>query len=216
MEFASEMVVKATLAGLTITEVPVTLRPDGRSRPSHLRSWRDGWRHLRLMLLLSPRWLFLVPGLSLTLASLAVFLRLWWGPLALGGVTFDTNTLIVAAAGLAAGVQAVLLGMLAKAFAVQQGLAPPNRLLDRLRRWQPVELGIAAGAVLLIAGFGHLLLALERWRETGFGDLSYPDSLRIVVPAVTLAALGVQLAFAGFALAVLDLGREIRLRHVER
>lgn len=216
MEFASEMVVKATLAGLRMAEVPVTLRPDGRSRRPHLRSWRDGWRHLRFMLLFSPRWLFLVPGLTLALLSLAAFLRLWAGPLTVAGVTFDTNTLVVASAGLVAGVQAVLFGVLAKAFAVQEGLVPPNRALARLRRLHPVELGVAAGAVLVLAGLGYLLVAVSRWGAVGFGDLSYPDSLRTVVPAVTAAALGVQLAFAGFALAVLDLGREIRLGHARR
>jgi glycosyltransferase involved in cell wall biosynthesis len=215
MEFASEMVVRATLAGLRITEVPVTLRPDGRSRPPHLRSWRDGWRHLRFMLLFSPRWLFLIPGLTLAALSLAVFLRLAFGPAQLGGVTFDTNTLIVASAGLTAGVQLVLFGVLAKAFAVQQGIAPPAPLLTRLRRLRPVELGIAGGAGLVLFGLGYLLVAVEQWREAGFGTLSYPDSLRVVVPAVTALALGIQLAFAGFALAVLDLGREIRLRRAE-
>ena len=216
MEFASEMVVKATLQGLKIAEVPVTLRPDGRSRRPHLRSWRDGWRHLRFMLLFSPRHLFLIPGLVLTLLSLAAFLRLWAGPWTLGGVTFDTNTLIVAATGLVAGVQTLLFGMLAKAFVAQQGLVRPNRLLARLRRGRPAELGITAGVGLALLGLGYLLLALERWREVGFGTLSYPDSLRIVVPAVTAIALAIQLTFAGFALAVLDLGREVRLQRVRR
>ena len=110
MEFASEMVVRASFAGLALAEVPVTLRRDGRSRPPHLRSWRDGWRHLRFMLLFSPRWLFLIPGLTLALASLAAFLMLLAGPVRLGGVTFDVNTLILASAGLVAGVQTVLLG----------------------------------------------------------------------------------------------------------
>jgi glycosyltransferase involved in cell wall biosynthesis len=216
MEFASEMVVKATLAGLRITEVPVTLRPDGRSRQPHLRSWRDGWRHLRFMLLFSPRWLFLIPGSALALASLALFLRLLLGPLRLGTVTFDTNTLLVAAAGLVAGVQAVLFGVLAKAFAVQQGIAPPTPLLTRLQALRPVELGIASGLALIVLGLGYLLVAVHGWAKTGFGELSYPDSLRIVVPAVTFGALGVQLAFAGFALAVLELGREIRLQRADR
>jgi glycosyltransferase involved in cell wall biosynthesis len=216
MEFASEMVVKATLKRLKIVEVPITLRPDGRFRRPHLRSWRDGWRHLRFMLLFSPRWLFLVPGVTLAALSLLVFVRLWLGPLELAGVTFDTNTLILASAGVVAGVQAVLLGVLVKAFAVQQGLVPPNRLVALLRRLHPVELGIAAGGALVLLGGGWLLLALERWREVGFGTLSYPDSLRVVVPAVAAMALGVQLAFAGFALAVLDLGREIRLQRGQR
>jgi hypothetical protein len=212
MEFASEMVVKATFARLVVTEVPVTLRPDGRSRRPHLRSWRDGWRHLRFMLLFSPRWLFLVPGLTVALLSLAAFLRLMAGPVQVGSVTFDVNTLILASAGLVVGVQTVLLGMLAKAFAVHQGIAPPTPLLTRLQHLRPVELGIVSGGLLVLLGLGHVLIAVVRWGQADFGALPYPQGVRVVVPAVTLAALGIQLAFSGFALAILEFGREIRLK----
>jgi hypothetical protein len=212
MEFASEMVVKATLARLAIEEAPVTLRPDGRSRPPHLRSWRDGWRHLRFMLLFAPQWLFLAPGAALALASLLVFLRLAAGPVELGGVRFDTNTMLVAGLGLVTGVQALLFGVIAAMFAVNQGLLPPTGLTRRLARRRPVESGIAAGGVLALAGALHLGYEIELWRRAGFGDLSHPQSLRVVVPAVVALALGAQLALAGFALAVLDLSREIRLR----
>lgn len=215
MEYASEMVVRASLARLPLAEVPVTLRPDGRTRAPHLRSWRDGWRHLRFMLLFSPRWLFLIPGLTLALASLAALLLLLAGPVRLGGVTFDVNTLIMASAGLVAGVQTVLLGMLAKAAAVQLGIAPPTPLLTRLQGWRTVELGIVAGFGMLLLGLTHAVLALERWREAGFGELAPADSVRIVVPAVTAAAIGLQLAFAGFALAILEFGRELRLKRAQ-
>jgi hypothetical protein len=217
MEFASEMVVKAALAGLTIGEVPVTLRPDGRSRPPHLRSWRDGWRHLRFMLLLTPTWLFLVPGAALGSASLLLFLRLAWGPLRIaGGVVLDTNTMLVAGLGLVTGVQVFLLGTLAKLFAVNQGLLPPTPLTERLRRRRPVEAGILAGVALVLCGLANLAYGVEVWRRSGFGDLSYPDSLRIVVPAVVALALGTQLVFAGFLMALLDPDREIRLGRVGR
>ena len=212
MEYASEMVVRATFARLVVTEVPVTLRPDGRSRPPHLRSWRDGWRHLRFMLLFSPRWLYLMPGLALAGLSLALFLRLMLGPWTVGGVTFDVNSLILASAGLVAGVQTVLLGMLAKASAVQLGIVPPSPLLSRLQQLRPVELGIGCGLALLLLGLGHLLWALQHWRATGFGELTPDAGVRIVVPAVTAAALGLQFAFSGFALAVLEFGRELRLK----
>ena len=212
MEYASEMVVRATFARLVVTEVPVTLRPDGRSRPPHLRSWRDGWRHLRFMLLFSPRWLYLMPGLALAGLSLALFLRLMLGPWTVGGVTFDVNSLILASAGLVAGVQTVLLGMLAKASAVQLGIVPPSPLLSRLQQLRPVELGIGCGLALLLLGLGHLLWALQHWRATGFGELTPDAGVRIVVPAVTAAALGMQFAFSGFALAVLEFGRELRLK----
>ena len=212
MEYASEMVVRATFARLVVTEVPVTLRPDGRSRPPHLRSWRDGWRHLRFMLLFSPRWLYLMPGLALAGLSLALFLRLMLGPWTVGAVTFDVNSLILASAGLVAGVQTVLLGMLAKASAVQLGIVPPSPLLSRLQQLRPVELGIGCGLALLLLGLGHLLWALQHWRATGFGELTPDAGVRIVVPAVTAAALGMQFAFSGFALAVLEFGRELRLK----
>lgn len=212
MEFASEMVVKASFVGLPMAEVPVTLRPDRRSRPPHLRSWRDGWRHLRFMLLASPRWLFVMPGLALAALSLVAFLRLAAGPLQLGHVTFDVNTLVLAAAGLVAGVQMILLGVIAKSFAVQQGIAPPTPYINLLQRLHPVEFGIAAGGVLILVGLTYVLTAVAHWRAVGFGDLPYRESVRIVIPAVTAAALGIQLAFSAFALAVLDLGREIRLK----
>jgi glycosyltransferase involved in cell wall biosynthesis len=215
MELASEMVVKATLARLRIVEVPVTLRPDGRSRPPHLRSWRDGWRHLRFMLLFTPRWLFLIPGAVLSLASLLLFLRLAAGPLELAGVRFDTNSLLVAGLGLITGVQMLLFGVLAKLFAVNQGLLPPTAFTGWLRRRRLVELGIGSGGVLALLGLGYLAYEVELWRRAGFGDLSYPESLRIVVPAVTALAVGVQLVFAGFMLALIDLSREIRLRNLD-
>jgi Glycosyl transferase family 2 len=212
MEFASEMVVRASFAGLQLAEVPVTLRPDGRARPPHLRSWRDGWRHLRFMLLFSPRWLFLIPGLTLALASLVAFLLLLAGPVRLGSVTFDVNTLIMASAGLVAGVQTVLLGMLAKAAAVQLGIAPATRLLARLQGVRTIELGMVSGGVMLLVGLTYALFAVARWREAGFGALAPADSVRIVVPAVTAAAIGIQLAFSGFALAILAFGHELRLK----
>ncbi len=215
MEFASEMVVRAGFARLRLAEVPVTLRPDRRSRPPHLRSWRDGWRHLRFMLLFSPRWLFLIPGLTVALASLACFLLLLSGPVRVGGVTFDVNTLIMASAGIVAGVQTVLLGMLAKAAAVQLGVAPPTPLLARLQSLRTIELGIFAGGFLLFIGLVYALVAVARWRDVGFGDLPPAESVRIVVPAVTAAAVGVQLAFTGFALAILEFGRELRLKRAQ-
>ena len=216
MEFASEMVVRAGIVGLKLAEVPITLRPDGRSRPPHLRSWRDGWRHLRFMLLFSPRWLFLIPGLVLALVSLAAFLRLTAGPLVVGHVVFGVNTLIVASAGLVAGVQMVLLGILVKAFAVQQGFAPPTPLLTKLQRLQPVELGIASGGALILLGITYFLVALAHWHAVDFGYLPEREGVRIIVPAVTAGALGIQLACSGFALAVLEFGRDVRMRRAQR
>jgi hypothetical protein len=149
------------------------------------------------------------------LASLVAFLLLLAGPVRVGGVTFDVNTLILASAGIVAGVQTVLLGILAKAAAVQLGVAPPTPLLTRLQGLRTIEVGIVAGGILLLLGLAYALLAVARWREVGFGDLPPADSVRIVVPAVTAAAVGIQLAFTGFALAILDFGRELRLKRAQ-
>jgi hypothetical protein len=206
MEFASEMVVKSTLAGLKIDQMPITLRPDRRSRPSHMRSWRDGWRHLRFMLLFTPTWLFLVPGGSLTMVGAVGFAALSSGPVTVSGVTFDTNTLLVCSITIIIGVQTLFFGLFTKLFAIHQGLLPKNERITRLLKSHPVEWGIALGLLAVLVGLAYLAGAVLLWREAGFGELSYPDSLRIVIPAVTAIALGVQFVFSGFVVAVLDLG----------
>jgi hypothetical protein len=206
MEFASEMVVKSTLAGLKIDQMPITLRPDRRSRPSHLRSWRDGWRHLRFMLLFTPTWLFLVPGGSLTIAGAFGFAALSSGPVTVSGVTFDTNTLLVCSMAIITGAQTLFFGLFTKLFAIHRGLLPRNERITRLLKSHPVEWGIGLGLLTLLVGLAYLAGAVLLWRGAGFGELSYPDSLRIVIPAVTAIALGVQFVFSGFVLAVLDLG----------
>jgi hypothetical protein len=208
MEFASEMLVKASLAGLSITQIPVTLRPDRRNRAPHLRSWRDGWRHLRFMLLFSPKWLFFVPGLLLFTSGLAGFIVLMTGPVTINGVTFDTNTLLVCAAMIMTGFQALFFAVFAKAFAVRFGILPPDRRITRILKSQPVELGIGGGLVLLLLGLGYLVAALLYWKEVSFGDLSYAESLRIVIPAITAISLGVQSMFCGFVLGILNLPRK--------
>jgi hypothetical protein len=209
MEFASEMVVKSTLARLRIDQVPITLRPDRRNRPPHLRSWRDGWRHLRFMLLFTPRWLFMVPGSLLTAVGALGFVVLLRGPVTVAGVTFDTNTLLVCSAAIITGAQTIFFGVFTKLFAVHQGLLPPNEKASKLLRSQPVELGIGLGFLALLVGVGYLFGAFVVWAEVDFGQLSYPQSLRIVIPAVTAIALGVQAIFSGFALAILELSHEV-------
>ena len=200
------MVVKSTLAELKIDQMPITLRPDRRSRPSHLRSWRDGWRHLRFMLLFTPTWLFLVPGGSLTIAGAFGFAALSSGPVTVSGVTFDTNTLLVCSMAIITGVQTLFFGLFTKLFAIHRGLLPQNERITRLLKSHPVEWGIGLGFLTLLVGLAYLAGAVLLWRGAGFGELSYPDSLRIVIPAVTAIALGVQFVFSGFVLAVLDLG----------
>src|ERR1700751_4689275 len=147
MEFASEMVVRATLAGQPVEEGPTTLPPDGRSRPPHLRSWRDGWRHLRFMLLFSPRWLFLVPGLLLVALGGVVGFRLWLGPIRVGQVHFDTNTLLVCALALIVGVQLCLFAIFARVFTATEGLLPFGERYVKLFRVFTLERGLAAGVL---------------------------------------------------------------------
>jgi glycosyltransferase involved in cell wall biosynthesis len=205
MEFASEMIIRATLEGLRIGEIPVTLRRDGRDRPPHLRPWRDGWRHLRFMLLFSPRWLFLYPGLALLTLGLSLGLRLLAGPLPLGPITLDVHTLLFCAAFVLVGFQCLQFAALTKVFALRNGLHPARgKRAGALRLWTP-ELGLVAGALLAAAGLGFAIAALLGWRATGFGDLSPDALLRLVVPAGTLGALGVQLMLGSLFLGILHL-----------
>ena len=207
MEFASEMVIKASLAGLRIEEVAVTLRPDGRSRPPHLRSWRDGWRHLRFMLLFSPRWLFLVPGSVLVVLGLGIGLRLMAGPIPVGRLRFDTNTLLVCSMAILVGLQLCLFGLFTRIFAIHAGLLPDAGLTTRFGRLFTLERGVGAALLFLALGAGLMGRAILAWAEVGFGQMSYPDSLRMVIPAVTLITIGVQVIFSSFFLSVLSLVR---------
>ena len=205
MEFASELVVKAELHRLKITEVPTRLAKDGRGRPPHLNSWRDGWRHLRFLLLYCPRWLYYYPGLTLLLLGLGLFVWLLPGVRTVAGVSFDVHTLVCASGFTLLGFQALTFGMFARVFAASEGLHP--------RSSQPalygfyVEKGIFLGLLLILGGIGSALAALEIWRETGYGPLEPSTTLRLVILAVTLAGLGGHAILSGFFLGLLDLGR---------
>ncbi len=205
MEFASEMVVKASLRALRIAEVPTTLSPDGRSRPPHLRSWRDGWRHLRFLLLFSPRWLFLYPGLLLMALGLTSMLWLAAGPRSVGSLVLDVNTLVYAAAALICGFQAVAFALFAKVFAINARLLPPDPRIERTTRLLSMEVGIVTGGLLLVAGLAASAYAVGFWGRAAFGPLDPAVSLRIVVPAVTALVLGLQTVFSSFFLSVLGL-----------
>ncbi|MGC2194317.1 MAG: glycosyltransferase family 2 protein [Terriglobales bacterium] len=207
MEFATEMVVKATLLNLRIAEVPTTLSPDGRSRPPHLRTWRDGWRTLRFFLLYSPRWLFLYPGIGLMV--LGSVLGLWLLPAqrTVGTVTFDVHTLLYAGAFVLLGFQAISFAVFTKLFAISEGLHPPDATLERLFRYITLEVGLAVGGLLTILGLGASLLAVAGWGTRHFGALDYPHTMRVVIPAVLLLTLGAQTVFASFFLSVLGLPR---------
>jgi hypothetical protein len=207
MEFASEMVVQATLHQLRIAEVPITLSKDGRTRPPHLRSWRDGWRHLRFLLMYSPRYLFLVPGLALMLAGTAVSVALLPGPLTVGRVTLDVNTLLFAGAAVILGAQAILFSLFAKVFAITEGLLRPDPRLERMFRYVTLESGLIAGAAAFVAGLGLSVASLHAWRATGFGPLDPARSLRQVIPAALMMILGAQVIFSSFFLSILGLRR---------
>jgi len=207
MEFASEMVVKATLHKLRITEVPTVLFQDGRSRPPHLRSWRDGWRHLRFLFLYSPRWLFLYPGLLLMLAGVFVSLWLLPGARSLGSVTFDIDTLLYAASAIVIGFQAVSFSVFTKIFAVSEGLLPTDERLDRIFKYITLETGLILGAALLLLGFGMSLYAVSSWGAHSFGDLEPTKILRIVIPSVTALMIGSEIILSSFFLSVLGLKR---------
>ena len=205
MEFASEMVIKASLKGMRITEVPVVLRPDGRSRPPHLRTWRDGWRHLRFMLVFSPRWLFLYPGLALLVVGLGLSVLLVAGPLRIGGVRLDIHTMLVAGFLALLGYQLVLFAVFTKMFAIREGFHPPHPALQTLLRYVTLEVGLLAGALMVLGGLAALVLAVTSWQSVGFGNLNPSTTMREVIPAVVLLSLGTQTIFASFFISILSI-----------
>ena len=205
MEFASELVVKASLAGWRIAEVPTTLAPDGRGRPAHLRSWRDGWRHLRLLLLFSPRWLFLYPGVALLAAGMAMTAALYFSELHIGGAGIDIHSMLYAAAAALLGLQLCLFALFARLAAQGAGLLPPQPLLERLLRALTLERGLLAGIGIALAGFVWSAGAFLAWRESGFGALDPRIVMRDTIPASALMVAGMELVLASFLVSVLRL-----------
>lgn len=203
MEFATEMLIKASLRGARIEEVPITLHRDGRmAHAPHLRTFRDGWRTLRFFLICSPRWLFVYPGLLL-LALGALGFGVAMPGLTLFGATLDAHTLLFASLALTVGYQAVLFGWLARTLAAREGFLAETQLLGWLRAVLTLERGLAFGCVALLAGVGLLLGAVGQWQAAGFGRLDYAQTMRWVIPGVTLTALGFQTVLASFFVAVL-------------
>ncbi|MEW6440402.1 MAG: glycosyltransferase family 2 protein [bacterium] len=209
MEFASEMVIKATMLGMRVAEIPITLYRDGRDRAPHLRSWRDGWRHLRFMLLYSPDWLFMVPGVLFLLIGFSFGARLQLGPWKVGPFGFDTNTLLVCSMLQVVGLQVSFFGMFARLFATSEGLLPNNPgPLSKLLKYFNLERGIILGLAIFLVGLIKLIQAVLYWKAAQFGAISYPESLRQVIPAVTLIMMGVQVIFSSFFLSILDIPRK--------
>ena len=207
MEFATEMIVKATLLKMPIAEVPTTLSPDGRGRPPHLRTWRDGWRTLRFFLLYSPRWLFLYPGMALMLVGSLLGLWLLPAPRVVGSVTFDVHTLVYAAAFVLLGFQAIAFAVFTKFFAISEGLLPPDPTLDKLFRYITLEVGIAVGTLLTVGGLALSFYSVGTWGSKHFGPLDYSHTMRLVIPAALFLTLGAQTIFASFFMSVLGLRR---------
>jgi len=205
MEFASEMVMKATLKSLKITEVPITLHPDGRSRPPHLKPWRDGWRHLRFMLLYSPRWLFLAPGLFLMLVGGGLAAVLSFGNIHAGNIQFDVGTLAVTCMAVIVGLQLVAFAFFTKVFAIAEGLLPQDPQFSKVFKIFTLEKGILAGLAVLIFGGALLVFALHRWGSAHYGILDASENLRRLLPAVTLIVTGIQMVFSSFFLSMLGL-----------
>jgi hypothetical protein len=205
MEFASELVVKASLAGWRIAEVPTTLAPDGRGRPPHLRSWRDGWRHLRFLLLFSPRWLFLYPGCALLTAGVALTVALYFAPLRFLGAGLDIHSMLYASAAALLGLQLCLFALFARVSAQNAGLLPRRPGLDRLLRVMTLERGLLLGLSLALCGLLWSGAAFWQWREAGFGALDPRVVMRDTIPAATLMVGGMEIVLAAFLLSVLSL-----------
>ncbi|HXT91800.1 MAG TPA: glycosyltransferase family 2 protein [Trebonia sp.] len=211
MEFASEMVVKATLAKQKVTEVPTTLVKDGRSRKPHLRSFRDGWRHLRFLLLFSPRWLFFFPGLVLLIVGLGLGAAVAVGPVNIGGVSFDVDTLVACGACVDIGFQAILFWLFTQVYAGAEGFLPTEPKVQTLLGKLSLERGVLTGVVVGIAGLVGLIFSLTYWQSHAFGHLNYEHALRLMVPSVTALVLSCQVILGTFFLSILGIKQT---RHV--
>lgn len=207
MEFASELVVKATAARLRIEEVPITLHPDGRSRPPHLRSIRDGWRHLRFMMTLSPRFVLLLPGLAMMLAGGTLLVRLYFGPLRLGSVTLDIHSMQFASLFVVVGYQSITTAVAARIFAVVEELGPPAPWMQRAFKLFTLERGLIAGLVVALFGAGFAGSSIVGWAREGFGPLVPAVTMRPILVGATLIALGVQTVLMSFLYSMLGIRR---------
>ena len=204
MEFASEMVVKAAIEKLDIREVPTTLQPDGRSRPPHLRTWRDGWRHLRFLLIFAPKFLFLYPGVALALAGLTGVLGLSGGDVHVGGIQFGVHTMIFAAMAVLMGSQLIGLSVMARRYGAIAGMWPESGLMRRVRNWFSVERACILGGLMLAASIGGGVAATSVWAAKGFGLLDPAALMRLTIPSMVLGCVGLQMVVTAFFIGLLD------------
>jgi glycosyltransferase involved in cell wall biosynthesis len=204
MEFASEMVVRAAISRLDIREVPTTLQPDGRSRPPHLRTWRDGWRHLRFLLIYAPKFLFLYPGLALAAAGLIGVLGLMGGDVRIGHVEFGVHTMIFAAMAVLMGSQLIGLSVMARRYGAIAGMWPESGLMRRVRNWFSVERACILGGLMLAGGLAGGVAATLSWAEHGFGDMNPAALMRLTIPSMLLGCVGLQMVVTAFFIGLLD------------
>jgi len=207
MEFASEMVVKASLLRMKVSEVATTLSPDGRSHPPHLRTWHDGWRHLRFLLMYSPRWLFLYPGMASIVVGLATCLWLLPGPQRVGNVVFDFHTLAYGFGAILVGFQLLAFAVFTKVFAITEGLLPEDPRLNRMFDYIKLETGLLVGALCVLLGGAGSVVALSTWARGSFGPITSDNLLRLVMLSVFALILGPQIIFSSFFLSILGLRR---------
>jgi Glycosyl transferase family 2 len=204
MEFASEMVVKAAIEKLDIREVPTTLQPDGRSRPPHLRTWRDGWRHLRFLLIFAPKFLFLYPGVALAFAGLVGVLGLIGGDVAIGGIEFGVHTMIFAAMAVLMGSQLIGLSVMARRYGTIAGMWPESGFMRRVRNWFSVERACILGGLMLAGGFAGGVAATLSWAAHGFGNMDPAALMRLTIPSMVLGCVGLQMVVTAFFIGLLD------------
>ena len=202
MEYASEMVVKATLYKLKIAEVPTTLKKDGRSHPPHLRSFRDGWRHLKFLLMHSPNWLFMYPGVALLVLGLLMTIGLMFGPISIGSVTLDIHTMLYGSAFAIIGASTIQFSLFTKTYAKKSGFIPvDDKEISKLTE----DRVILTGGILLGLGILATILALVLWSKNSFGALDPQHIMRLTIPALTCMAIGVQMMFGGFFIGILNI-----------
>lgn len=207
MEFASEIVVKAALHKMRICEVPTTLSKDGRTRSPHLQTWRDGWRHLRFLLLYSPNWLFWYPGLALMFLGTIVGLLIMHGSVVIYGITFDLHTLLYAAMAVILGFQSTMFAVVSKTFAITERLLPPSYRLELLYRYFRLEVGLIIGALIGLLGLFGSIYTVFIWGNVSFGRLDPAVTMRIAIPSLTMLSIGIQIILSSFLLSILGLKR---------
>lgn len=205
MEYASEMVVKATMYGLKMAEVPTTLSPDGRSRAPHLRSFRDGWRHLKFLLLHSPNWLFLYPGMIFCVVGLIMTVALMFGPVQIGSVAFDIHTMLYGSAMVMIGANMIFFSLFTRIYAMRTNFIPTKESVATKLANVTTENGAVAGVLLTLAGIIMTIAAFVIWKDTSFGNLNPQEMMRMTIPALTLMVVGIEMIFASFFIGILNI-----------